>query len=380
MKRRTKVSLSLFIAVAVALVGIWLLTLEPDRSQKPKDLGGLSVSTSGDLFDSNEETTTTNSFYRSKAAHDAATLSNTLTRGNSEKTACESAAAKWFGQRDDAESIITAAMLSLNEWRQENREERLRASLALLERAAWRAPSDASVRWLALSVCSHLPDCDMSVHEGALRLIDPENGAGWIHAANRALALNDHMGRQRELEAALESLANADRFDLYWLDYSSRSFQALATAPIPLPEEVQECVEHNTNALAGIYAAMSLPVLGPLSKECRQTSDVKSMTRCKSIATAFRKGDTVLVQAIGFHMGLALASRDSDEFRSLSEEQRIFDWQRWNAVQFQHPLSDDWMRLHRESRREIDLMQSVLREQGVPLSPPIGWTMSTGSR
>lgn len=104
------------------------------------------------------------------------------------------------------------------------------------------------------------------------------------------------------------------------------------------------------------------------------------IAECRAVGAALRHGDTMLTQAIGLGLSRHVAVTGSTEAKQLTEEWRRFEWQRSKAMELEERLSTDLSRLQREHRSEMEMLQALLRENGVPFDPPEDWTPINAGR
>src|SRR5271170_2333374 len=122
----------------------------------------------------------------------------------------------------DPDSLAAAAMLFRDPlWRRSES-----AALTLLDRAVQAAPQRADLTWLQLRVCAELDACDARPIEARLRLLDPNNGAGWMQSLAVARNANDGPGAQ----AALIAMGQAGQIRFYWTTLVSHLARAMTGA------------------------------------------------------------------------------------------------------------------------------------------------------
>lgn len=168
-------------------------------------------------------------------------------------------------------------------------------------------------------------------------------------------------------------MASAERFDLQWLDRNSKVERALQAVRISPPEGVRDCTQSLHVAAIGIFAAMALPPFAPFTAACKQPMSPTRVSDCRALGLAMRRSDSLIVQAIGFHIGIATVAQGSEEERELNQARRRFEWVQMQIRELGDRGQQDLLRLAREYSSEIDMADQLLRENSVPLDPPADW-------
>lgn len=253
---------------------------------------------------------------------------------------------------------------------------------SMLARAADGAGPDA-VAWAPVSrACGR--ECTLATDPFERWLaLDPDNGMAWAEAATRALAANDEPGAR----AALERAARAPRFDSYWVE-AVRAAVSIARA-VPIPPELASYAESQgfgaTDAADlsafGVAMGQATPGMVYLPDACRNHADWQD--DCLRLGRLMEtRGNDFLGQGIGRAIQRRLLPRESDAAAELAERERAHDW-RMSQVML---LTDDTADFRNTVRRlfEVGTEQGAfelqLRENGVPLSPPAGWTPGDGQK
>jgi len=361
--RRLQIAFVIGLIVAALLMGLWM-------TRDPLDIAAIEqlVST---LRNPDRTSTATPAIL--SASLDAPVPPNSeniddeAQAESASATTCRSTLVNWLELRDDADSLVAAAVLSLGGDVTAQTEPRKHRARALLRQAIALSPADASIRWLAISVCDERHSCDSSEDERALRSIDPKNAVGWSGEVSRAA-----MRESKDLDTALRAMARAERFDLYWAENIARVTRAVESAQIAPPPEVKQCPTTLTTSVSAI-TSLSLPPFASLVAGCRLPDAAHRVAECRAIGAALRKGDTILVHAVGINLSRNVAAPGSSEERELNEDRRRLDWQREQLEKFGERFEIDWLRLQRDKRTESEMMQALLRESGVPLEPPPEW-------
>jgi hypothetical protein len=132
-----------------------------------------------------------------------------------------------------------------------------------------------------------------------------------------------------------------------------------------------------------LWATSMAPALDGLLAACRGTALRAAPTRsadCRHVADLLAdRSDSVLERMIGLSLLRELAT-GSAERAAIDGQRRDMDWQmlQWGRVARQQPRDGaaQFVRLLRDDsiQSELQLVQRVLQEAGVPLEPPAGWT------
>ena len=130
--------------------------------------------------------------------------------------------------------------------------------------------------------------------------------------------------------------------------------------------------------LAGVANAEIVPAFSPLIDSCR-ASTVGSERRedCLKLSKIMQKGDTVIVQMVGFGIERRLIPADSKEARSLAERKRLLEWRLSAAGKLDSAILPWTMSARTRTRlaemrlrpREEDVCIALLREHKMPLEP-----------
>ena len=85
-------------------------------------------------------------------------------------------------EKTDADSLAAAGLLRTVDRKPD-------VAVDLLARATGQAPERADLAWLQIQICQRVSSCNAELLEAQLRVLDPSNGAGWLHA----VALGGHI-------------------------------------------------------------------------------------------------------------------------------------------------------------------------------------------
>jgi hypothetical protein len=232
-----------------------------------------------------------------------------------------SEAVRALAARPDANSVATAAALSFtNSFALPSSAP---TALQLSARASDLAPDNAAIAWLHLQLCATTPSCESRDAAIVLRWVDPDNGAAWLDQLSTA-----HKDRDKiEVDRILGDMAKGTRFDLYYNPIMVMMFDALNGVRRELPSGVMATDTEKLIALAGVANAEIIPPFSPLIESCRESA-VGSERRadCLKLSKIMQKGDTVIVQMVGFGIEKRLISADSKEAKALAERKHLLEW------------------------------------------------------
>jgi hypothetical protein len=191
------------------------------------------------------------------------------------------------------------------------------SSLELAARATAGAPQRADLAFVQLQLCQSAPGCDTAPLEARLHQLDPQNGIPWAYALLRA----DRAKNDADRNIAREGLAQSKRVDLYWNAIASHLGGAAAgRAGFDFSAALVEVI--------GIEAAFMTP-MPPAAAVCTADEILQPdvLTQCRQIAAAFRRGDTVLLEAYGNALAMRLWPEGSAERAELAAERRGLHYQ-----------------------------------------------------
>lgn len=272
--------------------------------------------------------------------------------------------------QSDANSLATAAALSFtNSFAGPSAAP---TALQLIDRASDLAPENAAIGWLHLQLCTTTPSCDNRNSATVLRWVDPDNAAAWLAQLSTARQDKDSV----EVERVLADMARGTRFDLYYNQIMVMMYDALYGVRHELPGSLVASDAARLSALAGIASAEIIPAFSPLIDVCRASSPGSERREdCVKLAKIMQRGDTVIVQMVGFGIERHLIPRDSKEAKSLAERRHLLEWRLLAASKLDSAILP-WTQATRtrlaEMRlrpREEDVCIAVLREHKMALEP-----------
>lgn len=281
-------------------------------------------------------------------------------------------AVRALAAKPDANSVATAAALSFtNNFAAPAAEP---SALQLIARAGELAPDSAAIGWLHLQLCASTPSCDSRDAAFVLRWVDADNAAAWLAQLSTAHKDRDTV----EVERVLADMAHATRFDLYYNQIMVMMFDALNGVRRELPGGAADSDTAKLAMLAGVATAEIIPAFSPLIDVCREAA-VRSGRRedCLKLAKVMQKGDTVIVQMVGFGIERRLIPADSKEAKSLAERRHLLEWRLSAANKLDHAILPWTMSSRTRTRlaemrlrpREEDVCIALLRERKMALEP-----------
>jgi hypothetical protein len=281
-------------------------------------------------------------------------------------------AVRVLAARTDANSVATAAALSFTN--SYAAPAAAPTALQLIARASELAPQNAAIGWLHLQLCAATPLCDSRDPAFVLRWVDPDNAAAWLAQLSTAHKDKDTV----EVERVLGDMARATRFDLYYNQIMVMMFDALNGVRRELPGGVVASDTAKLTALAGVANAEIIPAFSPLIDACRESAaGSESREDCRKLSKIMQRGDTVIVQMVGFGIERRLIPADSKEAKSLAERKHLLEWRLSAASKLDSSILP-WTQSSRthtrlaEMRlrpREEDVCIALLREHKMALEP-----------
>jgi hypothetical protein len=176
----------------------------------------------------------------------------------------------------------------------------------------------------------------------------------------------------------LADMARGTRFDLYYNQIMVMMFDALSGVRHQLPGGVMASDTARLTALAGVANAEIVPAFSSLIDACREArAGSERREDCVKLAKIMQRGDTVIVQMVGFGVERRLIPADSKEARSLAERRHLLEWRMSAAGKLDYSILP-WTQSSRtrtrlaamRSRpREEDVCIALLREHKMALEP-----------
>lgn len=271
----------------------------------------------------------------------------------------------------DADAKVTAALLAQTVPSQRSRVQ------PLLDRASTLAPSAADIALLDITVCAASRGCDVRTRSARLDHRAPDNAAFLMADLHDASVRRD----SARIDAIVSKMAAMRTFDLYFTPLRQRLTQALQRIPritttaSPAPSAKAAA---SVEAMA-MLAAVAIPAFQDVAGACKPTPmhALKSQRRrdCRQLAEAFKQGDTMLANNLGWRLQQWSARNDDDRAQAIAQ-QRMLSWQAYEvaalATSGAMPI-DRHIALMAAHPRETDAVQAILKRAGKPLEPPADW-------
>jgi hypothetical protein len=285
--------------------------------------------------------------------------------------AMRTAAALQLAQRNDADSLATAAALMFAGSSIGPKADA--AALGLAQRASELAPENAAIAWLRLELCASAPDCDFRDAATAMRWIAADNAAAWLPTLMLAQRDRD----ATEVDRILADMAQGKRFDIYWNRINVMLFDTLKGLKT-LRGGAFGADAARLSIVRGIASAEVIPPYHPLIDACRESgAGPDRRESCLKLSKTMQQGDAVSTQMTGLAIERRFVSPDSKEARALDERRRTLDYRLMASAKFNDPLLPwrrnaraRWRIAHmRLAHRQEDVCIAILREQGVAIDP-----------
>jgi len=335
-------------------------------------------------------------FANAPAAADAADV-----QGAADWRALQADLARHLQVRGDARQQLVAAMLLA--WpvaddaplvHQDAAAARLPEAQAIFARVR-ASTDDPWVLWIAATDCRFGDAlCDRDGAIDALLRIEPDNAAVWLLALDRAVRDAD---RDAQL-MALQGIAGSARYDQHFLTALRAWTDASAAWPeVPgferlvareMTEDPDAVLDGDSlRALAGLYGlgaamAFGFPRFSALTDLCLPEQIVGDDWRdaCRGAAQVLVASDTTISISVGLSVAYRLAT-DDDARRALEQRRRQHNWMigsiallGFDGFDAEGVLDVDeagaMIRRWREATSELALIQTLMREGGLPLVPP----------
>jgi hypothetical protein len=282
-----------------------------------------------------------------------------------------------LSSRADAYSLATAAALSsTSSYPAPATSSTAMASTALplIARASDLAPQNAAIAWLRVQLCAATPNCDTRDAATVLRWIDPDNSAAWMAQLATARKDKDTI----EVDRLLSDMARGTRFDLYYNQLVVLMFDALSAARRDIPGSVASSAPATLAALSAVVSTEITPRFSPLIDACRESAAATERREdCIKLAKIMQRGDTIIVQMVGFGIEKRFVAPDSKEGRSLAERSHLLEWRSSAAGKLDESILP-WTqnaRVHtrlaemRLRPREEDVCIALLRDHKMAIEP-----------
>ena len=256
----------------------------------------------------------------------------------------------------DADSLAAAGLLSLANHSDQ--------SLPLIARATAAAPERADLVWLQAQVCRELSPCDPEPLELRLRALDPSNGTGWFGALSRASTAKN----EPDIDAALESIGQSDRSDIYWTTLIAHLSRAAArTGKISL--------EDAEISIIGTLAAEAIPAYQYIAKTCKgeRLQRQEILDDCRRVARSLQRGDNLLTEMVGVSIAKRVWPEDSPEWKAATEAHRVYEYRAKFFAKLDvrgEKRAKEYLTLCTQHHREQDLFAAQMIAAGYDPNPP----------
>src|SRR5260221_6880474 len=267
-------------------------------------------------------------------------------------------AVRALAARADANSVATAAALSFTSSFAAPATAPM--ALQLIAHASDLARESAAIGWLHLQLCAAARACNKRDAATVLRWVDGDTAAAWLAELSTAQRDKDTV----EVERVLADMARGTRFDLYYNQIMVMMFDALTGVRQQLPGGVVASDTARLTALAGVANAEIIPAFSSLIDACREaTPRSERRDDCLRLAKIMQRGDTVIVQMVGFGIERRLIPADSKEAKSLAERRHLLEWRMSPAGKLDSSILP-WTQNAR-TRTRLAAMRSRPREEDV---------------
>jgi len=155
-------------------------------------------------------------------------------------------------------------------------------------------------------------------------------------------------------------------------------YDALDGVRRQLPGGVVASDTARLTALAGVANAEIIPPFSALIDSCRESAPGSERREdCLKLAKIMQRGDTVIVQMVGFGIERRLISPESKEAKNLNERRHLLEWRLSAASKLDSSILP-WTTSGRTRTRlaqmrirprEEDVCIALLREHKMPLEP-----------
>jgi hypothetical protein len=281
-------------------------------------------------------------------------------------------AVRALSSRADANSLATAAALSSTNG--DPAPATASTALQLIARASDLAPENAAIAWLRVQLCAATSNCDTRDAATVLRWIDPDNSAAWMTPLSAARKDKDTV----EVDRLLSDMARGTRFDLYYNQIIVLMFDALSAARRDIHGSVASSAPATLAALSALVSTEITPRFSPLIDACRESASATERREdCIKLAKIMQRGDTIIVQMVGFGIEKRFVAPDSKEGKSLAERSHLLEWRASAAGKLDESILP-WTqnaRVHtrlaemRLRPREEDVCIALLRHHKMAIEP-----------
>jgi hypothetical protein len=244
----------------------------------------------------------------------------------------------------------------------------------LIARASDLAPENAAIAWLRVQLCAATSNCDTRDAATVLRWIDPDNSAAWMAQLATARKDKDTV----EVDRLLSDMARGTRFDLYHNQIIVLMFDAVSAARRDIPGSVASSAPATLAALSAVVSTEITPRFSPLIDACRESAAATERREdCMKLAKIMQRGDTIIVQMVGFGLEKRFVAPDSKEGKSLAERSHLLEWRSSAAGKLDESILPWTQNARAHTRlaemrlrpREEDVCIALLRDHKMAIEP-----------
>jgi len=262
----------------------------------------------------------------------------------------------------DPESLAMAALVSRSSEIDDTRHTDLDA------RAITAATNSPEFPWIQARLCFVTGACD----PGTIDKLSTRYGD---NAAVFAAMLPSPFGPDRDrIEAILQKMAGASRFDLNWNALSLHIAEAHRKAG------VRSLLSASQDA-ARAELVLMMPLWMPISESCKGKllETPERLDACRRISQIMRQGDTIFTQGVGQTIAARVWPETSAEYQDVLREQRELKYRVNRSTEYarDHPEDEEsatwYLSVLRATQTEGDVLRAMLVRAGIDPAPPADW-------
>ena len=243
-----------------------------------------------------------------------------------------------------------------------------RQPLDLIERAQTLAPKRPELVWVQFVICERFKCEARKQIVARLQALDPGNGFAWAPDLE-GLRPSD----SDSVTAVIARIGAARRMTIYWNQLEVMMMDALAVA-----SPSQDLAARGVYSI-GILSAESIPPLQGISRACRpEQLDLRGRrAACEAMAARMEQSDTMLTQSLALSLQERWWPAGSPQREALRAKRRQLDYLMTTSSRIRWwRTNNDWairIEAAKSTAREEDVARAVIKSQGLPLEPPVGW-------
>ena len=264
----------------------------------------------------------------------------------------------------DAASLAAAAVLEYADLPAE--------ALSLAHRTAL-ATDQPEWAWLDLSMCTHAPACDPLPAELRFQQLDPDNGAGWLGALQRAYDLHDDAG----VDAALAAIGKTSQVNMFDAPLTVQLTRVMAnTGDLALPIALMLVI----GAPRGGPPHVFMDALHACQEDALKRPGRPDA--CRAAAVSFQNGDSYLSEITGIAMASGAWPADSPQYRAAEAASRVNRYRTHQLLKAHNlflPIlpslkqAREYLDLLSRYPRSADMMAAQLAALHMDPTPPPDW-------